>query len=454
MEPTFKMKPDVEFVASIEDVKGAAKRMPAKKERPNGYFVEIDGEYFRMKSVLKQLASDKGFELPIVSKDPFYFFENFEELGLRVWKREWLLSAQKALLCSDVRSKPFEIFCGIPEKVYSNTILLGGREFRSFRNFLAFTNLSQMETFEGVEPEEGVLLITAQKQRETEIVFIDNFPNPKRFMAKLSEFVQNFNSILDQSLGEDETFANGEFGKFLKRFSNSGMDFKALKLFEEMLDYSNEGFRICEYAFYSSEGLADEDELKALAEKGNSVWNRRIDFISVKSGLKEDEELTLRISIPGTGIWRKARVKLSTTFEELHRIIQIVMGWGKNHPHAFYFNGDPIKREGSEIGIFLGKKGDRISYIYDFGNEWRLEIKCEKTYKLDPKRLYPICIGGKKGDPSEDLRGSWGYKNIVKSYFDPSDEHNEEAREWLGEGFDPEKFELERINEDLGKFFH
>jgi len=70
VETTFKLKQGVEFRASTEDVKSAAKRMPSKKERPNGYFVEIDGEYFRMKSVLKQLASDKGFDLRVISKAP------------------------------------------------------------------------------------------------------------------------------------------------------------------------------------------------------------------------------------------------------------------------------------------------------------------------------------------------------------------------------------------------
>lgn len=316
------------------------------------------------------------------------------------------------------------------------------------------TDLEKIGTFEDVEPEEGVLLVTIERERDTEVLFVDNFPNPKRFMEELSRIVQTFNSFLNKSPGKGEDFIGNEVGKFLKAFLKSGIDFKLLALFKEMIDYPDEGFRIPEYGFYSSRGFASEDEFKTLVENGRAKWNRTINFRSVKSGQKEDEELTLKISVSGTRIWRKIQVRLSTTFEELHEMIQIVMGWGNDHLHAFYSNQDVIEPESFEIGIFLIQKGDRISYVYDFGDEWRIDIKCEKTAKLDPKKHYPICIGGKKRGPVEDSGGVWEYQNIVDSYFDPSDKYNKEAHEWLGEGFDPDRFDLEKINEDLKKFFH
>jgi len=54
-------------------------------------------------------------------------------------------------------------------------------------------------------------------------------------------------------------------------------------------------------------------------------------------------------------------------------------------------------------------RGERFRYVYDFGAYWECDIRLEALLPLSPRRLYPVCIGGKHAAPPEDCRGAWGY---------------------------------------------
>ena len=47
--------------------------------------------------------------------------------------------------------------------------------------------------------------------------------------------------------------------------------------------------------------------------------------------------------------------------------------------------------------------------MYDFGANWECDIRLEALLPLAPRRVYPVCIGGKRAAPSEDCWGAWGY---------------------------------------------
>jgi hypothetical protein len=48
------------------------------------------------------------------------------------------------------------------------------------------------------------------------------------------------------------------------------------------------------------------------------------------------------------------------------------------------------------------KENGRFLYEYDFGNDWRHDVRVEQRLPLDPKRIYPVCIAGKNAAPPED----------------------------------------------------
>ena len=61
----------------------------------------------------------------------------------------------------------------------------------------------------------------------------------------------------------------------------------------------------------------------------------------------------------------------------------------------------------------------------------------------------PKCIGGRCGRPPEDVGGMWGYQEFLEAYNDKNHPGHEEMVEWAGEYFDPERFDLAKVNEIL-----
>lgn len=59
------------------------------------------------------------------------------------------------------------------------------------------------------------------------------------------------------------------------------------------------------------------------------------------------------------------------------------------------------------------------------------------------------CIGGRLGCQSEDVGEVWGYKEFLDVYNDKKHSGHEERMEWVGEYFDPERFDLTEVNEIL-----
>ena len=120
-------------------------------------------------------------------------------------------------------------------------------------------------------------------------------------------------------------------------------------------------------------------------------------------------------------IWRRLLVRSDSTIADLHYTLQIAMGWTDTHLHQFLIHG---KRYGiPKIGgvsfaddprqvrldSFRFREKERFLYAYDFCDVWDHEIRMEKLLLLDPKKTYPVCIGGAWCAPPEDCGGPWAY---------------------------------------------
>ncbi|WP_109007066.1 plasmid pRiA4b ORF-3 family protein [Nostoc commune] len=69
-----------------------------------------------------------------------------------------------------------------------------------------------------------------------------------------------------------------------------------------------------------------------------------------------------------------------------------------------------------------------------------------------PDTNYPICITGKRACPPEDCGGSWGYAELLSIITSPSHPEYEERMEWVGEGFSPDTFDINEVNQRLQEF--
>src|SRR5215831_6350683 len=124
----------------------------------------------------------------------------------------------------------------------------------------------------------------------------------------------------------------------------------------------------------------------------------------------------LRIVLRGISplIWRRVLVHSETTLAQLHAILQILFAWSDEHLHSFYIHGREYGSSGASThAVRLHNlrlhRGERFRYVYDFGAYWECDLRLEALLPLAPRRVYPVCIGGKREAPPEDCRGAWGY---------------------------------------------
>ncbi len=127
-------------------------------------------------------------------------------------------------------------------------------------------------------------------------------------------------------------------------------------------------------------------------------------------------------------IWRRLLLRSDQTIADLHYTLQIAMGWGDFHLHQFTIRGKrygvsriygpDFLEYGRDVPLhsFQFRQSERFLYEYDFGDRWEHEIRFEKTLPLDPKKTYPVCIGGKRAAPQEDCGGPWSFM-ALKSHF-------------------------------------
>jgi Plasmid pRiA4b ORF-3-like protein len=157
-------------------------------------------------------------------------------------------------------------------------------------------------------------------------------------------------------------------------------------------------------------------------------------------------------------IWRRIQVK-DCTLDKLHEHIQTAMGWTNSHLHHFRVGqqlyGDPLltaenfedmdykDSATTKISAILPKSGRRFrfEYEYDFGDSWQHEVLVEGCLPTEAGKKYPLCVGGARACPPEDVGGVWGYADFVEAIQDPDNEQHEEMLEWVGGSFDPADFD-------------
>ena len=131
-------------------------------------------------------------------------------------------------------------------------------------------------------------------------------------------------------------------------------------------------------------------------------------------------------------IWRRFWVPDNFTLDQLHQVLQLVMGWHNAHLHEFQIGNnrfglpDPSGFD-SEIRDQTTVTLSDLSlmpaatfrYTYDFGDGWLHQLLVEKM--LSPTEApgpYPQCLKGKRACPPEDCGGIWGYEDILSRWDD------------------------------------
>jgi len=182
------------------------------------------------------------------------------------------------------------------------------------------------------------------------------------------------------------------------------------------------------------------------------------------------ERLRLKISLERfrPTIWRRVEVDDDLSFWQLHRVIQVAMGWHDAHLHEFRVAGqrigmtddwdssfdddEALPEDSATLGQWLaGQK--KFRYWYDFGDDWWHSITVEKRLPADPAAPPAVLLTGKGGGPPEDCGGVYGYADLVATWSDPAAADYASIREWVGDDFDPNEFDLAAHSRRIGELF-
>lgn len=167
-------------------------------------------------------------------------------------------------------------------------------------------------------------------------------------------------------------------------------------------------------------------------------------------------------------IWREFLVLSDITFYRLHHVIQIVMGWENYHLYEFTmdsyrigqqfeddgFNGpnEIIDSRNLKIGDVLIEKGQKLSYLYDFGDYWQHSVTLERIIE-NLSIPFPICCNGELNCPPEDVGSLSGFYDFLKVIENPKHPEYKDLKKWVKGKFvsskgkyDHKKFNIERVN--------
>ena len=97
-------------------------------------------------------------------------------------------------------------------------------------------------------------------------------------------------------------------------------------------------------------------------------------------------------------IWRRFLIQSNSTLEDLHYVIQILMGWTDYHLNEFVIKGrkysvpnrvaysSPCGEYGSKMTLedFNFRKNEKFLYMYDFTAGWEFKVRLEGVVSRKP----------------------------------------------------------------------
>jgi hypothetical protein len=162
-------------------------------------------------------------------------------------------------------------------------------------------------------------------------------------------------------------------------------------------------------------------------------------------------------------VWRQFQVESRMALDQLHEVIQTVMGWESCYLHEYQLDkkrfGIPddefpddntLNEQNYVISDLLKQEKTSLTYVYDFGDHWQHQLTLEKILPYTSECTLPYCLDGANACPPEGVGGTFAYADFIAAINDPSHESHEDFIQWIGDDFSPTRFDLSTINDRLG----
>jgi hypothetical protein len=225
-----------------------------------------------------------------------------------------------------------------------------------------------------------------------------------------------------------------------------------------------------EVAVYRAKGN-ERQKVRRIADKVSALLGSTIDPDEMPDGPLEattDTVFQIKITLEyiDPPIWRRIQTT-DCTLDELHELIQVTMGWEFEHLYRFDIGGveygdpDMLRDDDMEDAcdtllsevLPARNRRPRFRYEYDFGDGWLHQLIVEERFPAQEGVAYPRCVAGQRACPPEDCGGPGRYHILVEAIRNPDHPEHEDLLDWLGDEFDPARFDLEAVNEYLGRMW-
>jgi Plasmid pRiA4b ORF-3-like protein len=172
-------------------------------------------------------------------------------------------------------------------------------------------------------------------------------------------------------------------------------------------------------------------------------------------------------------IWRRVEVPLTTSLQALHEVIQAVMLFENYHLFEFVTGtrgaetrytipnpnddfadddfGDTMDTSKTELGTLIEAGIKRLTYTYDFGDNWEHTILVESVAAANPINSYPRFIDGANRAPPEDVGGIPGFEHFINVIANPPHPEHADIKRWYGRTFDPNDISKAEIATRIAK---
>jgi hypothetical protein len=160
-------------------------------------------------------------------------------------------------------------------------------------------------------------------------------------------------------------------------------------------------------------------------------------------------------------VWRRLLVPGPVHLGKLDLMLQAAMGWTNLHLHCFRIGelsygpvddlaDDVIDMDEKTLTVSQAFEVDRrLVYEYDFGDSWEHDVVVEDRLTSRLALKFAVCLDGQNAWPPEDCGGARGYRSMLESLADASDDEHDSYLTWLGGPFDAAAFSLAEANAAL-----
>jgi hypothetical protein len=133
--------------------------------------------------------------------------------------------------------------------------------------------------------------------------------------------------------------------------------------------------------------------------------------------------LKLQLRDVHPAVWRRVTLADSLSIADLHRVVQLLMGWDDDHLHRFrihgrdygiaYIGGLSFDEDAAAVPLsqFGFRPTERFLYEYDFTAGWQVEVRVEKVIEEAPceGNGIPVCVAGREPGPPDGCGGPQAY---------------------------------------------